>query len=437
MSQAEATTSASISEENRKRPLELARAAALETKLAVVGLGVVSLHVFDDSFLQREPGTAAVDHLLSGLVPLAVLIGTAMLYHRLRPGLRATLAVVLGVLGIVIGGSEAAYYGPKEGLSADDYTGLLAVAGGLLLVAVGAATLWRTRRRDDAIAWRYTRRVLLATASVLVGSFVLFPLALSYGFTHIARTETAQGSLGAQYTAVAFDASDGLRLKGWFVPSRNGATVIVFPGRKGTQKHARMLVRHGYGVLVFDRRGEGESEGDPNALGWGFDRDLKGALAFLRGRPDVDANRIGGLGLSVGGEALLQTAAETRDLKAVVSDGAGSRSVREDTVHMRLAKVPEIVFSGVMTSGTALFSNQPPPPNLKRLAGEIRPTPVFFIYAERGAGGEDNNPDYYKAKHGAKQIWKIATSHTHGLSARPKEYDRRVIGFFDRSLRAE
>src|SRR5437764_12968327 len=129
MSQAEATTSASISEENRKRPLELARAAALETKLAVVGLGLVSLQVFDDSFVQRGPGTAAVDHLLSGLVPLAVLIGTAMLYHRLRPGLRATLAVVLGVLGIVIGGSEAAYYGPKEGLYADDYTGLLAVGG--------------------------------------------------------------------------------------------------------------------------------------------------------------------------------------------------------------------------------------------------------------------------------------------------------------------
>jgi predicted acyl esterase len=26
-----------------------------------------------------------------------------------------------------------------------------------------------------------------------------------------------------------------------------------------------MLVRYGYGVLLFDRRGEGESEGDPNA----------------------------------------------------------------------------------------------------------------------------------------------------------------------------
>jgi dienelactone hydrolase len=195
-----------------------------------------------------------------------------------------------------------------------------------------------------------------------------------------------------------------------------------------------MLVRHGYGVLVFDRRGEGASEGDPNALGWGFDRDLKGALTYLRSRPDVDPRRIGGLGLSVGGEALLQTAAETSDLKAVVSDGAGSRSVREDTVRTTVRKLPEIVVSGVMTAGMTLFSNQAPPPNLESLAGRIR-VPVFFIYAERGAGGEGNNPKYYAATRAPKQLWRIPTSHTHGLSAKPAEYERRVIAFLDRALR--
>src|SRR5207237_10865957 len=153
-------------------------------------------------------------------------------------------------------------------------------------------------------------------------SSVIFPLSLSYAFTHVARSTTASGDLGAPHETVAFEASDGLTLKGWFVPSKNGATVIVYPGKKGTQEHARMLVRHGYGVLVFDRRGEGESEGDPNALGWGFDRDLEGALRFLRGRADVDTARIGGLGLSVGGGALLQTGAETKDLQAGISGGA-------------------------------------------------------------------------------------------------------------------
>jgi dienelactone hydrolase len=158
-----------------------------------------------------------------------------------------------------------------------------------------------------------------------------------------------------------------------------------------------MLVRHGYGVLVFDRRAEGESEGDPNALGWAFDRDLKGAIAYLRSRPEVDPSRIGGLGLSVGGEAFLQTAAETKDLKAVVSDGARARSVREDTIHVQLGKVPEVVFSGVMTAGISLFSNQAPPPSLRDISARITSTPVFFIYAEHGLGGEENNPAYHAA----------------------------------------
>jgi dienelactone hydrolase len=43
----------------------------------------------------------------------------------------------------------------------------------------------------------------------------------------------------------------------------------------------------------------------------------------------VDPERIGGIGRSMGGELLLETAAETDELKAVVSEGAGIRSVRE------------------------------------------------------------------------------------------------------------
>lgn len=412
-----------------------AAVARLETKLAAVAFFAIALHILDDNFFQPPPGTSAADHLVSGIVPVAALAAVGWVYPRLRAGLRAALAISLGVLGIVIGAIEPAYYASSEGISGDDFTGLVAAAGGVLLIALGATVLWRTRRRDDRPIRRYLRRALLAAGAVVAAYFVLFPLGLSYGLTHAARTNTPHGNLGAPYRTVAFDASDGLRLKGWFVPSTNGATVIVYPGKKGTQKHARMLVRHGYGVLVFDRRGEGESEGDPNALGWAFDRDLKGAVAFLRRRPDVEPNRIGGLGLSVGGEALLQTAAETKDLKAVVSDGAGSRSVREDTVQMRLGKVPEIMLSGVLTGGVALFANQAPPPSLKDLSGRITSTPVFFIYAERGAAGEENNPDYYAAALGPKQIWKIDTSHTHGLTDHPHEYERRVIGFFDRTLR--
>jgi uncharacterized protein len=421
----------------RSRRWQRARAASLETQLALGGLAAVSLHVLDDSFFQPEPGTSVGDHLASGLVPVAVLAVAAAAYPRLRGGFRAVVAIALGLLGIVIGAAEAVYYGPKEGLSGDDYSGLVAATGAAVLVAVGALTAWRSRRREGLRARRYGRRVLVSLAALVGTIFVLFPLGLAYGFAHIARVGTPDGNLGAPHEHVRFAASDGLRLDGWFVRPRNGATVIVYPGKKGTQKHARMLVRHGYGVLVFDRRGEGASEGDPNALGWGFDRDVEGALAFLRRRDDLDPERIGGLGLSVGGEALLQTAAQTKALKAVVSDGAGSRSVREDTLHVTLERMPEIALSGVTTAGLAVFANRLPPPNLQRLASRIAPTPVFFIYAVQGAGGEDNNPTYYEAARRPKQIWRIATTHTHGLSTRPREYERRVVGFFDRTLLAD
>jgi uncharacterized protein len=412
----------------------IARAPRLDVAVFRTGSAIIALHIADDNFFEPARGVSSADHIFSGLVPLAALFAAAAAYPRLRPGLQATLALLLGTFGITMS-SEAFYYSRNGGLSGDDYTGLAALTAGLVLVGIGAAKLWRSRRLDAPL-WRYSRRLLLGIAGGVVLFFLVFPLSLSYGFTHAARPVTTGGDLGAPYRPVSFDASDGIELKGWFVPSKNGATVIVFPGKKGTQKHARMLVRHGYGVLVFDRRGEGQSEGDPNALGWHFDRDLLGALAFLRGRRDVEASRIGGLGLSVGGEALLQAAAETKSLKAVVSDGAGSRSVREDTVHTSLRKVPEIVFSGVMTAGTALFSNQLPPPSLKDLARKITPTTaVFFVYATRGAGGEDNNPAYYDEVHGPKQIWRVDTSHTHALSDHRREYERRVVGFFERTLR--
>ena len=157
---------------------------------------------------------------------------------------------------------------------------------------------------------------------------------------------------------MSFRTSDGLTLKGWYVPSKNHAAVITAPGRAGSQRPARMLARHGYGVLLFDRRGEGESDGDPNAFGWAANKDLQAALAYLQHRRDVARDRIGGIGLSVGGEALLQTAAESNGLKAVVADGAGVSLDPRGPGRTGSRKWGEIPTSLVVTAGTMLFANR-------------------------------------------------------------------------------
>jgi uncharacterized protein len=400
--------------------------------LARLAVGVAALHVVDDNFLQPQPGTSAGDHLVGGLVQLALLVLAAWAYPRLRPGARATLAIYVGLFIAGMGIGEAGYYTRENGPSGDDYTGLLAIPAGLLLVGIGLVTLWRSRRGGSVIR-RALRRALLAVGFLLGASFVLYPVSESYVVTHSARAYVPTPQLGAAHEDVSLTTSDGLVLEGWYVPSRNGAAVIAFPGRRGPQKPARMLARHGYGVLLFDRRGEGASEGDPNAFGWAGTRDLKAAISFLQARPEVDEDRIGGLGLSVGGEMLLQAAAETDDLKAVVSEGAGVRSVRE-AVHLTGAdRLLSSWMSGLATLGTAVFANDLPPRSLTDLSAEIS-TPVFFIYATPGQGGETLNPTYYEAAKQPKDIWAAEGGHTGAITAEPEEYERRVVGFFDGAL---
>jgi hypothetical protein len=239
----------------------------LEQKLFLLGVGLIALHVLDDNFLNPEPGTSAGDHLVSGLVPLTALALAAAWYARLRAGARASLAIVLGAFGVV-SGLEGWHYGLEVGLSGDDYTGIVALPAGALLIVTGVVTLWRSRRLDERLPRRYVRRALMGAAILLVGFPLMYGFLYGYGATHLSRAVVPEAELGVAYEDVKFRTNDGLELEGWYVPSRNGAAVISFPGRSGPQKQARMLIRHGYGVLLFDRRGEGASEGDPNAFGW-------------------------------------------------------------------------------------------------------------------------------------------------------------------------
>jgi hypothetical protein len=424
--------------ESRRAVARAVTAVRTEAGLARLALGVIGLHVVDDNFLQPEAGTSPLDHLVSGLVPLGIVVAAAAVYPRLRAGFRGALALLFGFFGI-LGGTEAVHYATSSGLSSDDYTGLLSIAAGALLLALGTVTLWRSRRRDDGRAWRYGRRALLGVAALLVAFFVLSPIALAYVVTHASPREVPAPNLGAASQEVEFTTSDGFLLKGWYVPSKNRAAVISFPGRSGTRLQARMLARHGYGVLLFDRRGEGESEGDWNVFGWYGERDLHAAVRFLRSRADVDPGRIGGIGRSVGGEMLIGAAAESDAFKAVVSEGASGRSVRDDFANLEtsLANIPGFVNQGLITAATAVFTNNLPPEDLKGLSRRISPRAAFFIYGEHGQGGTERKPNqgFYAAAEEPKEIWEVpGAQHVGGITTAPEEYERRVMAFFDQHL---
>jgi MYXO-CTERM domain-containing protein len=366
-------------------------------------------------------------------VPLAFLGLAAVFYPGLRAGARATIALLGGFFG-VLAGTEAAHYTREVGPSGDDYTGLLSILAGLLLLGLGGFTLWRSRRTDDRLWWRYLRRLLLLAGAFVAVIAVLLPFTISYVVTHAGRAKVPTADLGAPYEDVEFTTADGLRLKGWYIPSRNGAAVISFPGRASSQKRAKLLAPHGYGVLLFDRRGEAESEGDPNTFGWQGERDIHAAVAFLQRQAHVDPEKIGGIGLSVGGEMMIEAAAESKALKAIVSEGASSRSVRDEIANG--SGWPELIGNSVATTGTAVFTNNLPPRTLKSLVPQISGA-TFFVYGERGQPAEEPaNRAFYEAAREPKQIWEVPGSgHIGGTEAQPAEYERRITEFFDRQLR--
>ena len=403
-------------------------------------LALIALHVADDNFFQPPAGTSAADHLVSGLVPLALLALAAWAFPRLSGGRQGALALLIAPLGIATG-LEAIHYTRDIGASGDDFTGFLAIPAGLTLTGVGAVTLWRTRRTEGRLAWRYGRRGLFGLAGVVVAYVLIFPIGFAYVTTHAARAYVPEDNLGTAHENVSFETSDGLTLKGWYVPSKNGAAVISFPGRKGSQKPAAMLARHGYGVLLFDRRGEGESDGEPNGFGWGGERDVTAAIDYLQTRDDVDPERIGGIGQSVGGEMMLEAAAKDRDFKAVVSDGAGARAYSDSLDELDyqdedpVSKVLFTGFTAVRVGALSVLTNQAPPAHLESLVSRIAPRPVMLIAAPNSKHGEQLNRDYYAAAKEPKTLWEMPeASHVGGIDSRPREYERRVVRFFDDAL---
>ena len=90
----------------------------------------------------------------------------------------------------------------------------------------------------------------------------------------------------------------------------------------------------------------------------------------------------------------------------------------------------------VQTVSVWLLGDETVPPPLTQAAAQIAPRAVFFIYGEDGQEVEKAlNPVLYDAALPPKAIWEVpGAGHTGGIEAQPEEYERRVIGFFDRTL---
>jgi hypothetical protein len=81
-------------------------------------------------------------------------------------------------------------------------------------------------------------------------------------------------------------------------------------------------------------------------------------------------------------------------------------------------------------SAVKVFTGTRPGPPLETLVARVAPTPLFLISADWDIEREANNR-YAQA---ATEELPAGIGHAHGLRDLGRQYERRVVSFFDRTL---
>ncbi|MFZ4534816.1 alpha/beta hydrolase [Propionivibrio sp.] len=188
--------------------------------------------------------------------------------------------------------------------------------------------------------------VLWAFAVVLLASLAML------GINRLIRSSLAAPCVretgmpdGLPWREVQIPTVRGMTLFGWFIPAADGAPALaIVHGWGGNAEMmlplAKPLHAAGYSLLLFDARSHGRSDVDTFASLPRFAEDLEQAVDWLQAQPEVDAQRVGVIGHSVGAGAGLLLASRRRDLFAAVSLAAFAHPAGIMRRWLQLKRIP-------------------------------------------------------------------------------------------------
>jgi len=269
-------------------------------------------------------------------------------------------------------------------------------------------------------------------------------------------------SLGLQFKYVTFPSRiDQAQLKGWYIPGvlPNGnltsqRTIIMVHGTRTNRadKDAGLLnlsgdlARHGFAILAFDMRGTGESPPAPLSLGYFEQRDVLGAVDFLRSGPIPypalgRTHIIGGWGVSMGAATLMMATAQEPAIRAIVSDCAYADIIpileREvpNGGHLPQLFTPGALFAARVLYGMDFYAVRP-----VDIVASIAPRPIFFIHGTIDTYVPTANMNILAtaartAPDAHIQTWLVpGADHAQSFNKEGTVYVDRVVAFYNAAL---
>lgn len=200
--------------------------------------------------------------------------------------------------------------------------------------------------------------------------------------------------VGVPAEDLTFTAVDGVRLSGWWL-DRPGSdwpgsdrVAIVCHGHRGSKADmlgiGPGLWREGWSVLLFDFRGNGDSEDGPQSLAHYEQRDLEAAIDLaVERRPGIEIDLVG---FSMGAAVALQVAARDDRVRRVVADSSFADMHGVIAAAARGMRLPPVPLVQLVDHATRLrygyrFAEVQP----VEVVGEIAPRPLLLLHGTEDA----------------------------------------------------
>ncbi|HEY6292581.1 MAG TPA: alpha/beta hydrolase [Terriglobia bacterium] len=300
-------------------------------------------------------------------------------------------------------------------------------------------------------AWKVIRWVFILLLSLtLVFFLAVVPWAVAtitttnrFHFPDPNDGKTPQ-DFGMTYQSVDFPSSDGIDLKGWWMPAAGqppggaAGTIVYVDGQNRTRIEMLPMAQFGhslgYNGLTFDLRHQGASGGRFSSVGYWERLDVEGAVRYALDR-EHGARPVVLWGISLGAAASLMAAAETPDVAAVISDSTFLSFDDTARHHWKLffsswPSFPMLNETVALIAWKAHF--RPADFDLEKAVERINPRPILFI----GVEGDRRMPPAI-----ARTLYGLETSpdkillivpgarHGEGFTSGHEQYQQAVTAF--------
>ena len=177
-------------------------------------------------------------------------------------------------------------------------------------------------------------------------------------------------------------------LYGWWIPSSTGAPVIILVHGWG-RNLSRMLpyIREfhamGCNLLAFDARNHGSSSSISYPSVWTFTQDTCAAVSYIAENHPVSSQKIGAVGLSIGGGAVINAASLDKRIRNVITIGAFSHPIEVMKWDLQKKHIPYFPFGWFMFKYMRIrlgldYDRIAPVNNIKKAAVDI-----FLIHGDQ------------------------------------------------------